>query len=280
MADGSTERNGWSDARHRWASVRLRPPVRPAPEPAGTMLPRAHRSLPAYRSRSRDDRSGRGDGGMTARTRPIVVAGLPRSGTTWALTALGTSPGCRAVPEPDNEDNVPSSIHAKHTLGRYPVLGPGDPAAAYRRLWEWVFAGAYETRRVRAGPPYPRSGEPDADLRGDPGPRRPDGRRPVPEPPERETARRPTGGWAGHRQVDPPPTGPRLAGLGVRRGRPGTPAPSGQRPGQLVRAEPQGLPQFDAGDQAGDPARATSNRGVSPSPGPTPSSGCVGGSDS
>ena len=85
---------------------------------------------------------------MTGRTRPVVVAGLPRSGTTWALTALGTSPGCRAVPEPDNEDNVPSAIHAKHRHGRYPVLGPGEAADAYRRLWEWVFAGAYETRRV------------------------------------------------------------------------------------------------------------------------------------
>jgi hypothetical protein len=83
---------------------------------------------------------------MTA-PRPIVIVGLPRSGTTWTLRAMGSAVGEGGILEPDNEDKVPAAIHAKHGLGRYPVLQPGDDAAPYRRLWEWVFNGAVEGRR-------------------------------------------------------------------------------------------------------------------------------------
>lgn len=86
---------------------------------------------------------------MTATRRPIVLAGLPRSGTTWTLQVLAQSPGVRRVLEPDNEDIKPSAIHAKHRLGRYPLLQPGDEAAAYRQLWEWIFSGAYDQPRFR-----------------------------------------------------------------------------------------------------------------------------------
>jgi len=86
---------------------------------------------------------------MTGTRRPIVIAGLPRSGTTWTLQVLAQSPGVRRLLEPDNEDKKPSAIHAKHRLGRYPVLRPGDKAAAYRQLWEWVFSGAYDQPRFR-----------------------------------------------------------------------------------------------------------------------------------
>ena len=62
---------------------------------------------------------------MTA-GRPIVIAGLPRSGTTWTQRVLGTCPGTIRVPEPDNEDKYPAAIHAKRALGRYPCLTPGQ----------------------------------------------------------------------------------------------------------------------------------------------------------
>ncbi len=87
---------------------------------------------------------------MTSK-RPIVIAGLPRSGTTWTTRAIGSSPGLRNIVECDNEDKHPEAIHAKRRLGRYPVLGPGDQDHSYHRLWEWILHGAYESpRSIRA----------------------------------------------------------------------------------------------------------------------------------
>ncbi|MGD0391968.1 MAG: sulfotransferase [Acidimicrobiales bacterium] len=84
---------------------------------------------------------------MTTATRPIVIVGVPRSGTSWTMRALGNAVGAATVLEPDSEDKWPAAIHAKHKLGRYPVLRPGDEAPAYRRLWSWTFDGAVEPRR-------------------------------------------------------------------------------------------------------------------------------------
>jgi len=85
---------------------------------------------------------------MTNGSRPIVIAGLPRSGTTWTLTALSEGPGIRPAPERDNEDNNPSAIYAKRRLGRYPLLSPGDASPEYRQLWDWILNGADEPRRL------------------------------------------------------------------------------------------------------------------------------------
>ncbi len=81
------------------------------------------------------------------RRSPVVIAGLPRSGTTWTMRVLGTSPGTTKVLEPDNEDKFPAAIHAKHRLGRYPCLVPGQKAAPYRGLWAWILAGGQEDWR-------------------------------------------------------------------------------------------------------------------------------------
>jgi hypothetical protein len=82
--------------------------------------------------------------------KPIVIAGLPRSGTTWTLRALGTAPGTRKAFEPDNEEQHPAAIHAKARLGRYPLLHPGDSCPPYHRLWSWILSGAHEGARARA----------------------------------------------------------------------------------------------------------------------------------
>jgi hypothetical protein len=79
--------------------------------------------------------------------RPIVIVGLPRSGTTWTLRALAAAEGASAILEPDNEDKWPAAIHGKRKVGRYPVLAPGDAAPAYHDLWTWVLSGAPENRR-------------------------------------------------------------------------------------------------------------------------------------
>ncbi len=86
---------------------------------------------------------------MTAGPRPILIVGLPRSGTTWTMRALSSGPATAALGEPDNEDKFPASIHAKHGLGRYPVLGADEVSPPYRRLWEWIIQGAPEDGRAR-----------------------------------------------------------------------------------------------------------------------------------
>lgn len=60
------------------------------------------------------------------------------------MRALGTCPGAIRIPEPDNEDMHPAAIHAKHSLGRYPCLVPGQQAPDYRKLWAWILSGAPE----------------------------------------------------------------------------------------------------------------------------------------
>ncbi len=81
--------------------------------------------------------------------RPIVIIGLPRSGTSWTMRVLATSLGARRTYEPDNEEWHPAAIHAKRRLGRYPSLEAGDVAPAYHRLWEWALAGGYEVARSK-----------------------------------------------------------------------------------------------------------------------------------
>ncbi len=86
---------------------------------------------------------------MTRSHRPILILGLPRSGTTWTMRVLSAGPGTTPVGEPDNEDKSPAAIHAKHQVGRYPVLGPEEDCPPYRRLWEWIMDGAPEDGRAR-----------------------------------------------------------------------------------------------------------------------------------
>ncbi len=86
---------------------------------------------------------------MTIGRRPIVIVGVPRSGTTWTLRTLGTSPGVRKAFEPDNEEWHAAAIHGKHHLGRYPVLDRGERDRAYHHLWEWILEGAHESARSR-----------------------------------------------------------------------------------------------------------------------------------
>ena len=80
---------------------------------------------------------------------PVVIVGLPRSGTTWTMRVLGTSPGTVKVAEADNEDKRAEAIHAKRRLGRYPCLAGGEPAPAYRTLWAWILAGGRANWRSR-----------------------------------------------------------------------------------------------------------------------------------
>jgi hypothetical protein len=81
---------------------------------------------------------------------PVVVLGLPRSGTTWVAGVLAASIGADVVHEPDNEKEALGAMVAKSDLGRFPVLGPDDVAPRYEALWRAALTGAHtSTRRPR-----------------------------------------------------------------------------------------------------------------------------------
>ena len=75
-------------------------------------------------------------------TEPVVVLGIPRSGTTWVAGVLGASFGADVVHEPDNEKESLAAMAAKSDLGRFPVLGPDDVAPGYEALWRAALTGA------------------------------------------------------------------------------------------------------------------------------------------
>lgn len=76
-------------------------------------------------------------------TRPatIMVAGLPRSGTTWTAQVIARLADVPVLHEPDNEKEWPSALAAKSGRGRFPVLRPGDEAADYAALWRLAAQG-------------------------------------------------------------------------------------------------------------------------------------------
>jgi hypothetical protein len=109
-------------------------------------------------------------------TRPVLVLGLPRSGTTWTAQILAGAAGAIGVMEPDNEKTSAMALGAKRQVGRFPVLDPGESAVSYGRLWSWALSGAptgwglaVGDRLLRSAGPAEReaavSGRPSARLR-------------------------------------------------------------------------------------------------------------------
>jgi hypothetical protein len=84
----------------------------------------------------------------------VLVAGLPRSGTTWVGEVLGRTAGARYLHEPDNHLVRPDAWWAKRRLGPYPELEPGTDASDgrdYERLWARAFAGGPCSSSLYAG---------------------------------------------------------------------------------------------------------------------------------
>jgi hypothetical protein len=71
----------------------------------------------------------------------ILVAGLPRSGTTWTAQVVARLADALVLHEPDNEKEWLSALAAKSRLGRFPVLRPGDDATGYAALWRLADLG-------------------------------------------------------------------------------------------------------------------------------------------
>jgi hypothetical protein len=74
-------------------------------------------------------------------TRPVLIAGVPRCGSSWALQVLRRTGDVQRVYEPDNEWHHVRAMRAKRGLGRFPVLVPGDTNDRYAALWSQAFAG-------------------------------------------------------------------------------------------------------------------------------------------
>lgn len=79
------------------------------------------------------------DQGAASARRTVLLAGLPRSGTTWIANALARCEGASLVHEPDNDRNHLDAMSAKARLGRQAVLRPGDRADRYARLFQAAF---------------------------------------------------------------------------------------------------------------------------------------------
>ena len=86
---------------------------------------------------------------MVVALRPVLIAGVPRSGSSWVGRTLGRAPGVAYVHEPDNEKRDPFALKAKAKLGRFPVLAADDDAADYERLWQGAFAGGVVSEDAR-----------------------------------------------------------------------------------------------------------------------------------
>jgi hypothetical protein len=97
------------------------------------------------------DRSGPGAPAMIGAAVRVLVAGLPRSGTTWVGEVLGRTAGARYLHEPDNHLVRPDAWWAKRRLGPYPELEPGADGGDYEGLWERAFAGGPRPSLLYAG---------------------------------------------------------------------------------------------------------------------------------
>lgn len=79
----------------------------------------------------------------------ILLAGAPRSGTSWTGRALGHCAGVRYVDEPDGF-REPFSFRTMMQFGENPRLQPGEIAPDYERLWAGVWSGAAPARGLAA----------------------------------------------------------------------------------------------------------------------------------
>jgi hypothetical protein len=87
----------------------------------------------------------------TRTSQPILVAGAPRTGTTWIAQVLSRADDVAWINEPDNEWPNTYALKAKLRLGRFPVLADSDRAPReYEQLWRRSFAGFRQGRYQQA----------------------------------------------------------------------------------------------------------------------------------
>lgn len=85
-----------------------------------------------------------------ARRAPILLAGLPRSGTTWVGDILSHAGDVDYLFEPDNEKTSPMGWQAKSGLHRFPYLRAADAAPDFADFWRAVLFGAVDRWRLHS----------------------------------------------------------------------------------------------------------------------------------
>jgi hypothetical protein len=78
----------------------------------------------------------------------LLIAGVPRSGTTWTGRALGHTDDTVYVNEPDGFRD-PFAFRVMLARGENPILSPGDDAPDVDRLWAGALAGGRPAGTVR-----------------------------------------------------------------------------------------------------------------------------------
>ncbi len=78
----------------------------------------------------------------------LLIAGVPRSGTTWIGRALGHTENTAYVNEPDGFRD-PLAFRTMLTYGENPALEPGQAAPDVEALWAGAFAGGRPAGTVR-----------------------------------------------------------------------------------------------------------------------------------
>jgi len=72
--------------------------------------------------------------------KPILVAGIPRTGSSWFAEILAKADNAIYLHEPDNEKLNFSAWNLKKNLHRYPYLRKDRKSADYLKLWEEIFS--------------------------------------------------------------------------------------------------------------------------------------------
>ncbi len=82
-----------------------------------------------------------------ANNHAVVVAGAPRSGTTWVAEILSSAPKTSYCHEPDNHSLWPLALLAKSGLGRQPALDMFEQADLHDRVWNLALGLADNTEK-------------------------------------------------------------------------------------------------------------------------------------
>lgn len=80
--------------------------------------------------------------------KPLLIVGVPRSGTTWTGRVLGHTDGAVYVNEPDGFRD-PFAFGIMVARGENPILAVGEAAPDCERLWSGAFAGGRPAGSLR-----------------------------------------------------------------------------------------------------------------------------------
>jgi hypothetical protein len=80
--------------------------------------------------------------------KPILVVGVPRSGTTWVANTLAQAPGTALLHEPDNEKQNILALRWKRNYHRMPHIEPSAEESVYLSFWRQILYESYLPNRT------------------------------------------------------------------------------------------------------------------------------------